>query len=414
MSDPRDTERALQAYLANLPTPHGADVDPRVLADALTTMQRAKKQSAAYTSRMTWRTIMTGRMSKLAATVIIGAALFFTFFGGWSKPAWALEQSIAALRDYRAIHLIGTLQGNAVELWARANESASASSGVLIRESRGAVMWTRDGSTYCYEPGEKTVYFEPALTIGMVPWLGPELLETLRTAENTQIIHGKDPATGRSRVTLLCSLMDVHGAQSYSIEFDVASKLPVTLKQWQNMDRSGPPAFEAFQLTYCESLPDSVFDVHIPSDAKYVEKPLQIPGETVGVLGNPQDGISATGLTQQEAADKALRTLYQAVIDQDLDRLKSICPLCRNWGDEFLRAAIFKPDKANRIVEILEVGPIRRTGRSPLGPIAAVPTTVKLKNGRKAEQQMVVQFRQFGDESSCVVHGPYGLPREFD
>jgi hypothetical protein len=67
-----------------------------------------------------------------------------------------------------------------------------------------------------------------------------------------------------------------------------------------------------------------------------------------------------------------------------------------------------------KIVEVLEIGAISRTERSPLGLIAAVPTTVRLKNGMKAEQQMVVQFRQFAGKSFCVVDGSYGLPREID
>jgi hypothetical protein len=161
-------------------------------------------------------------------------------------------------------------------------------------------------------------------------------------------------------------------------------------------------------------LPDSIFAVAIPGDAQRVEKPLQIPDDTVGVLANPQDGISAEGMTQQEAAAKAVRALYQAVIDQDLDRLKKISPLCRNLGDEFLRKIVLKPDKEDRIVEIVKIGQIRRTGHSSLGPIAAVPAIVKLKNGKQVEEQMIVQFRQFGGESSCVVHGPYGLPREIE
>jgi hypothetical protein len=256
--------------------------------------------------------------------------------------------------------------------------------------------------------------FEPALTIGMAQWLGPELLEMLGTAENAKIIHGKDPATGRDRVLLLCSLMDVHGAQSWVIEFDAASRLPVAMKQWPNLDRSGPPSFDAFRIMYYEDLPDSIFAVAIPSDAQRIEKPLQIPDETVGALSNPQDEISAQGLTQQEAAEKAVRTLYEAVIAQDLARLKSISPLCRKWGDEFLRKIVLKPDKEDCVVEIVKIGQIRRTGHSPLGPIAAVPTVVRLKNGKKIEEQMIVQFRQVGGASSCVVHGPYGLPREIE
>jgi hypothetical protein len=213
---------------------------------------------------------------------------------------------------------------------------------------------------------------------------------------------------------LMCSLIDVHGAQSWTIEFDRASKLPIAMKQWQNLDRSGLPAFDAFKIVYYEDLPESVFEVHVPGNAAYVEKPLQIPEAAVGVLSDPEDGVPTEGMTQQEAAEKIVRALYQAVIDQDISGLKNLSPLCRNWGDEFLRKIIFKPDKDDRIVEILEIAQISKTGHSTLGPIAAVPTTLKLKNGKKVREQMIVQFRQLGDTASCVVHGPYGLPREIE
>ncbi len=361
-----------------------------------------------------WRSCLTSRAGKLTAAVLVVGVALFAILDSFTQPAWALEDAIKALKDFHAVHVVGAFPGGTAEIWMRANQARTQSTDAVVRGSQGAITWTRDGSTYHYEPSQNTVYFEHALTIGMAQWLGPELLEMLGTAENTKVIRGKDPATGRERVMLLCSLIDVHGAQSWIIEFDAASRLPVTMKQWPNLDRSGPPSFDAFRITYYEDLPDNIFDVPIPGDAKHVEKPLQIPDDTVGGLGNPRDGISAEGLTQQEAVEKAVRTLYQAVIDQDLDQLKNISPLCRNWGDEFLRQIVLKPDKEDRIVEMVKMGQITKTGRSPLGPIAAVPTVVKLKNGKKAEQQMIVQFRQFGGESSCVVHGPYGLPRDVE
>ena len=409
----RDTERRLQTYLAHIPAPGSSKADAKVLADALTAMYEAKQQ-AAHPGRRIWRTIMTSRASKLtAAATIVGVALF-ALFDSFTQPAWALEDAIKALKDFHAVHVVGAFPGGTAEVWMRANQARTHSTDVVVRGSQGAITWTRDGSTYHYEPSQNTVYFEHALTIGATQWLGPELLEMLGAAENAKVIRGKDPATGRERVLLLCSLIDVHGAQSWAIEFDAASRLPVTVKQWPNLDRNGPPSFDAFRITYYEDLPDNLFEVRIPGDAKHVEKPLQIPDDTVNVLGNPQDGIPAAGMTQQEAAEKAVRTLYRAVIDQDVSQLKKISPLCRNWGDEFLRKIVLKPDREDRIVEIVEIGPISRTGRSPLGTIAAVPAVVKLKTGKKAQEQMIVQFRQFGDQSSCVVHGPYGLPREVE
>jgi len=413
MSESRKTKRLLNAYLANLPTPDGAEVDGKVLAEALTAMQRTKSQRAAETSRITWRTIMTSKAGKLAAAaVIVAVVLSLTVFDGLTRPAWALEDAIEALKNFRAVYMVGAFPGGTAEVWMRSNETKTQSTDVVVKGSHGALTWTQDGSTYHYEPSQNTVYYEDALTVGLSQWLGPGLLEMLGAAENSQVVRGKDPATGRDRVMLMCSLIDVHGAQSWIIEFDAASKLPVAMKQWPNLDRSGPPAFDAFKITYYEDLPDSVFDVRIPAQANRVEKPLAIPEENIGVLGDPAHGVSAEGMTQQEAAEKVVRALYQAVIDQDLDGLKTISPLCGNWGDEFLRKIVFKPDRDDRIVEIVEVGPICRTGQTKLGPIVAVPTTVRLKNGKKVEEKMIVQFRSLGGQSSCVVHGPYGLPRE--
>ena len=92
-------------------------------------------------------------------------------------------------------------------------------------------------------------------------------------------------------------------------------------------------------------------------------------------------------MTQQESAERAVRTLCQAVIDQDLGGLKRACPLCRNMGDEFLRAIVFKPGKDTRIVEIVGIGRILKTGRSPLGPLVAIPATLRLQNGTKLEEK---------------------------
>lgn len=414
MSDIRETERLLARHLKHLPTPEGGEEQTRTLADALRAMQETRPQTAPLGREM-WRTIMTSKASRwTAAAAVVGVALFLAFFGSFTRPAWALADAIEALKDYRAVHQVGAFPGGTAEIWMRANEDKTHSTEVVVRTSHGTVTWTRDGSTYHYEPGENTVYYEHALTVGMTQWLGPELLELFGAAENAKTVRGKDPATGRDRVLLMCSLIDVHGPQSWTIEFDGVSKLPVAIKRWPNLDRSGPPSFDAFRITYYEDLPDTVFDVHIPSEAKYVEKPLQVPDETIGALTDPEDGISAEGMTQQEAAQKAVRMLYEAVIDQDLDGLKTICPLCRNWGDEFLRKIVFKPDEEDRIVEVLEIGPISKTGHSALGPIAAVPSIVRLKNGKKAEQKMIVQFRSIDDKRSCVIHGPYGLPREIE
>ncbi len=173
---------------------------------------------------------MTSSASKLTAAALVVGVVMFALFDSFAQPAWALEDAIKALKDFHAVHVVGAFPGGTAEIWMRANQARTQSTDVVVRGSQGAITWTRNGSTYHYEPSQNTVYFEQALTIGMAQWLGPELLEMLGTAGNAKVIRGKDPATGRERVMLLCSLIDVHGAQSWIIEFDAASRLPVTMR----------------------------------------------------------------------------------------------------------------------------------------------------------------------------------------
>lgn len=405
----------IKKLLKNVPVNTNNQKDKQVLNDVLYAMDQSQNTQPAVNRPNIWRIIMKNNISKIAATfIIIAVVLSFLVIDKLNTPAWALSDTIEALKDLKAVYVVGAYPGGTAEIWMRSNDSGSYSTDSVVRNSQGTITWTKDGSTYHYEPGQNTVYFENAITLGLSQWFGPELLEMFSKADNTEIIRGKDPATGRERVTMICSMIDSNGPQSWMIEFDLVTKLPVAFKHWQNLDRSGQPAFEAFKITYYEKLPDSFFEVNIPGNPTYTEKSLTIPDENVSALSNPRDGISVEGLSQQEAAEKTVRIMYQAVIDQDLDQLKNICPLCQNWNDEFLRNIVFKPDKDDRITEIVKIGKILKTGHSKLGTIAAVPAVLKLQNGKKVEEKMIIQFRQLGGKSTCVVHGPYGLPREID
>jgi hypothetical protein len=420
MSYPKDTERSLKAYLANLPTPGGADVDGKVLADALVTMHKVKNQYAVHTSRTVWRTLMTSRTSKLAvAGIAIAGVLSFGVFDSLTKPAWALTETIEAIRGFGAVHLAGTVMDEygaekGCEIWMRANKSRTSSKDIIMRITNGVILWVEDGRTYTYIPQNNTLSCENAITVGVSQWPGPVLFEMLASTKDKQFINGTDPVTGRKTVTLLCSFISALGPQSYSIRFDVETKLPLTLTNWNNMDRRGAPIFNAMNITYCENLPDSVFAVAYPKDAHRVEKELTIPESTLALLADPEYGLSTEGLSMAEASRKIIGELYQAVIDGNPAKIKRLCPLCKSWDDEVLRSLILKMGQDDSVVEVVKIGQICKEGHSELGPIVAVPVIAKHKNGTKIEDKIIVQFRTIEGKSSCVVHGPYGMSRELE
>ncbi len=413
MSRPRDTERSLQAYLANLPTPGGAEVDERVLAEALTTMHRAKNQRAAQHGRLTWRTIMTSRVSKLAAAVIIGAVLFVTLFGQLTKPAWAIEQAIKAMEKYKGCNVTVIDSGGLVfDCWAKAAPSGELSDEIVLKGSNGALVWVKDNKTYYYNPQGKTVEVDDAKTAGFSPWLGPELFTMVSKADDAKTVLGKDPATGRGRVVMTGSLVTAVGPISWSIEFDVETKLPVSYTQWNNTRRSGAPKYSIVKITYFEDLPDSFLAVDIPRHVSYTPKAIVLPEANLALLGNPEHGIRTEGMTQDQAARQILEQVYQASMAGDLRTFRKLCPLTAAWSDEMLRAVIIGDDDAKRLAEVLEIGTICRQGSSRLGPFVVVPTRVKTKNGRTWEVKNIVQFRRIDGRESCVVYGPYGMLSE--
>jgi hypothetical protein len=410
-----DNKEQFENFVRNIRFDDSPDYNHRdkLEQELLTAIQKQPRQLNI------WRTIMKSRISKLAAAAVILIVALYLLIGNSGPTAWAIEQTIEALKGYGAVHIVGTVMDEygaekGCEIWMRANKSRTFSKDIVMHITNGAVLWVEDGSTYTYIPQNNTVYYENAITAGMSQWPGPDLFEVLAAAKDKQFINGIDPATGRKYVTLLCSVISSLGPQSYAVKFDVETKLPITLTNWNNMDRRGDPSFNAMHITYCEDLPDSVFAVEYPKDAMRVEKELTIPESTIALLCDPEYGISTEGLSMAEASRKIVSELYQAVIDADIERIKKLCPLCRSWDNELFSSLILKTGKDDSIIEVVKIGQICKEGHSKLGPIVAVPVIAKYKNGTKVEDKIIVQFREFAGKSSCVVHGPYGLPRDIE
>ena len=56
----------------------------------------------------------------------------------------------------------------------------------------------------------------------------------------------------------------------------------------------------------------------------------------------------------------------------------------------------------------MQIGAIEMEGRSPLGALALVPSRLRCRDGMVREVKIIVQFRESGQGTSCVIHGNYG------
>lgn len=344
-------------------------------------------------------------VSTLALAMLVALALVHP-----APSAWAMDQAIESLKKYKGLELSGSVSGDGKTLpidgWQKADASGDFVEAELIKVGDAATIWTRDNQTYSYDHDDKMVYVEPGVTQALNPWPGPKFLSLLATVKDYKAIEGYDPATGRKRVVVTCSTDGIGGPQSFLLEFDFGTKLLVSMKVWNNLKQEGAPHIDFEKIRYFEDLPDSTFNFQPPSAVPFTNMPLTIPDAEASrpVLSDTNYGISAGGMTQEEACHKILEQYWAATIKYDFARMRQLVPLAADYSDELLR----KSGEMNGIVQILKIGGIERTGNSKLGPLALVPTWVRDQDGVVSEIWIIVQFRESEQGTSCVLYGPHG------
>jgi hypothetical protein len=324
-----------------------------------------------------------------------------------------MERAIEALQKYKAVRMTGyTTAGGGpapAEIWARANATGTRSDECLAK-SDNFTAWVEDNKTYIYDHASKKVLVDPAITMGMDPWLGPKLLTTLAKMPDYKAIEGDDPATGQKQILVTASIESATGPQSFAIEFDAGTKLPVSMRHWQNVNRHGAPDFAFDKIVYFQDLPDSTFSFQPPPGVPFEQKPLTIPEANLSMLRNPNSGIVTDELSRDEACQKLLGHFWDAVINDDLATIRHLCPLTTSWPDKLLLEVMAE----DKVVELLKIGDIEQEGQSKLGRLALVPSRVRCQDGKVREIKIVVQFRETDQGRSCVIHGNYGYSVEVD
>jgi hypothetical protein len=412
MRDIKETEEMVKRHLREPYPAKDTDPEDRILADALAAMRRAKPRPE-LPSREIGRALVKSTSARLAGGVAV-MLLVVAIATRVGRPVWAMEETVAALQKYRACNLTLLLgPGVAYDFWAKAEPSGELSGDVTLRGSNGSVIWVKDNKTYYYDQGSNTVEVDDAKTAGFQPWLGPKLFRLIEKAEDARASYAKDPASGRELVVMTGSMLTVAGHISWSVEFDRETKLPVALKEWENPRGSGAPAVSAVRITYYQELPKDALKAEVPAGAIYRDKPIVLPDGNLERMGNPDQGISAEGMTRVEAARKILEQAHQAIIAGDLASIRKLCPLTGGWSDEMLRTLLVnEEDESMRPTEVVEIGGIVREGYDRVGPFVVLPVRVKTKDGRLWDQKHIVQFRLIGGRESCVVYGPYGMTSE--
>ncbi|TKJ37805.1 MAG: hypothetical protein CEE38_06985 [Planctomycetes bacterium B3_Pla] len=264
-----------------------SEMRSKVIDEALEIQRSQKQKSTSDTYK--WRIIMKSPLAKVAAAaVLIVACLIGVFmFNRTSSVAWAIEQSIEALSKYNAVVFEGSesdlnedgeLRMRDRKSWAVANEDQTKVKKIRHEVDGVPTIITNGQETWRYDPQTNTVIKN--LPYGTPEgWIGGRFFEQLRAFHESgvtndwEVTYGKDPVTSKQRAFLTVAWLDkrYNGPRSMWFEFDVESKLVVSLKQWENSKWEGPPRIASEKITYYESLPDELFEFEIPEGATVIE-----------------------------------------------------------------------------------------------------------------------------------------------
>jgi outer membrane lipoprotein-sorting protein len=250
----------------------------------------AKQSCQKGQSLRIWRTFMKTKIAKIAAAAVIAlAAILLIPFSQSDSPAWAIEQSIEALDRFRAVSVEGwesertweengKLNMHAFRSWAVADKDQTKVEKYRTEVEDYLVLTTNGQKTWRYDPNTHTVRIENRPYNAGDFWCGSRFLQQLKEARDKwlitkwEITYGEDPATGKERAFLSFSVPEgPPSPRSLRIEFDLESKLPVSLKQWENPNWEGPADLKAETITYHETLPDDLFEFEIPEGATVIE-----------------------------------------------------------------------------------------------------------------------------------------------
>jgi hypothetical protein len=88
---------------------------------------------------------------------------------------------------------------------------------------------------------------------------------------------GTDAEAGKERLYLKGNSLDAN--QSFELEFDVETKLLVGVRFWLgNTSHQGLPSGEFHKIIYYEDLPDSMFEIDLPSADEIIPIDLALEG----------------------------------------------------------------------------------------------------------------------------------------
>ncbi len=396
MKHTEDIEKLVErSYLNNLRVPADAGMDERILGDAVKKMEESRKTKSALAGLNIRRIIMRSRVTKTAAAAAIVAGLMVVVFvlDEAAAPAYAIEQTIDAIREVKTVHMAGEFykQGE-FECWMKYEGDPDIPTHVWLgRAGTNLSKICSPDGVFGLNKRTNAVHFARRDERGKT-WIikfGSFFKEAVEGARRTDsmgvytegqhiVVHIKTPKR----------------EQKFLV--DPKTKLPISFSTITDDDpmemmRETLAVRNLQWIHYNQVPPEGIFD--LPADAKVVE-------DEIDSMVDPDSGLAVDNMTKQQACLEIVRQTGRALVDLDP---AALCKL-----DLFFR--LYTPDIWEQLKQMKQAGQwvdeLVITGEAyEEDGFWYVPCEIRMLDGKSEVQTPMIKFYEMEGKTLCFIVG---------
>jgi hypothetical protein len=247
-----------------------------MLDDVLNAQEKSKKTKPAVTLPSIGRIIMRNRKAQLAlsALIVVAATLAISFWDRSAPTAYAIEQTIKAMRKVTTIHILGkTWDGGQMEIWVTTDPETGEHDHFYF-DSPYSTTVAIPGESYVYDKQTNKVThmigghdIRSDVRFGRFIEDMSDVAKSLGTEIRIDFVF--DPGRGKEVILLVLE----HESHTLESKIDPETKLPLSLiMKASAQPQPGYYGQSLDEIYYDLPLPDGIFEFVIPEGAEVIEK----------------------------------------------------------------------------------------------------------------------------------------------
>jgi outer membrane lipoprotein-sorting protein len=254
-------------------------VDDRIINDALTAFDESQRIKSLSVEPEIWRIIMNRKITKLAAAVVIILVIILAK-SLWNKStptAYAIEQTVEAMRKISTIHILGTTwDGGQLDIWETVDPETGKYDHSYIDSPYSTTVATPNEEYIYDKQTNKVTHLVGGNNIHSDVRFGRFIEDMFDVAKSLDTEIKIDFVYDPDRAKEVILLVLEHESHTLESKIDPETKLPLSMVMKASAQPQPGHYGRSFDEIYYDlPLPEGIFEFEIPDGAEVIEKQYQ-------------------------------------------------------------------------------------------------------------------------------------------